>query len=73
MLLVVVNINNSLNLGSNDSNVRSMLRLMIELSMTVMVALLTIKMKVAQRLMNTKIAQKPIDANVRFRIFAVKD
>jgi hypothetical protein len=46
---------------------------MIELSMTVMVALLTIKMKVAQRLMNTKIAQKPIDANVRFRIFAVKD
>jgi hypothetical protein len=70
MLLVVVNINNSLNLGSNDSNVRSMLRLMIELSMTVMVALLTIKMKVAQRLMNTKIAQKPIDANVRFRILA---
>jgi hypothetical protein len=36
--------------------------------MTVFVALLTIKIKVVQRLMNTKTARKSIDVNVRFRI-----
>ena len=36
--------------------------------LTIMVALLTIKTKVAQRLMNTKTVQKSIDFNVRFRI-----
>ena len=37
--------------------------------MTVLVALETIKMNAAQRLCTLKTAQKPIDVNVRFRIF----
>ena len=41
---------------------------MISLPMTAQVALLTIKRRVAQRLLNTKIVQKSIDANVRYRI-----